>query len=291
MTYKGKVYGVCVGSVVYSGIYYNKDIFAEYDLELPETYDELIAVCETLKDNGVTPFTTAGAPIWPVNMMIHGFTGPLFSDLMAFEKELWTGGPGWANPTYVEALTKYQRLLANYYEPGFQALDYNPHIGRFIAGQAAMLPDGSWQAASITDAGGPDFNFGYMPIPASDNAADNKKFWGKYDLMWQVHAKSENKDAAMKWLEFFSRKENYTLFINKVGWIPTQPDIEVSNEVVAEIAQLPTALAFEQIHVSRTGQGQYADGLPGHLVPVGTVETVGEFVELAKNDWDAAAAQ
>ena len=95
----------------------------------------------------------------------------------------------------------------------------------------------------------------------------------------------------MKWLEFFSRNENYTMFINNVGWIPTQPDIDVQNKVVAEIAELPTVLSFEQIHVSRTGQGQYADGLPGHLVPVGTVETVDGFVALAKKDWDAAASQ
>ena len=287
MTYKGKVYGVCVGSVVYSGYYYNKAIFEQLNLDVPQTYDELIEVSEAIQSSGVSPFTAAGAPIWPINMMVHGFLGPLFDDIAAFEEELWTGGQGFENPKYVEALEKYQRLMVNYYEKGFQAIDYNPHIGRFIAGKAAMLPDGSWQAASIADAGGEDFAFGYAPIPSSDDAEDNQAFFGKYDLMWQVHAKSQKKEAAMLWLDFFSRKENYSYFINTVGWLPTQDGIEVENEVVAEIAELPMKLSFEQIHVSRYGQGQYANGLPQHLVPVGTVETVEEFVALARADWEA----
>lgn len=289
MTYKGKVYGICVGSVVFSGIFYNKDLFAKYNLDMPQTYDELIEVAETLQENGVAPFTTAGAAVWPVNMILHGFTGALIKDLEAFEKDLWTGGPGFKDPRYIEALEKYQNLLLNYYEDGFQGIDYNPHIGRFVAGQAAMLPDGLWQANSIAEAGGPDFHFGYMPMPASDSAEDNKFFFGKYDLLWMVHSKSENKEAALKWLDFFSQKENYQYFINTVGWLPTQPDVTVENPILADVAKYPMKVAFEQIHVSREGQGQYADGLVNWLTPMGEIETAEEFVDLAQKDWEAAA--
>ena len=287
VTYNGSVYGVCAGSVVFSGMFYNKDMFAQYGLSVPTTYDELLEVAEVLMENDIAPFTTGGAAVWPIGMMIHGFAGPLIGDADAFEKELWTGGPGWKNPKYMEALEKYQNLLLNYYEDGFQALEYNPHITRFTEGKVAMLPDGIWQATTIADAA--DFDFGYMPIPSSDNAEENTAFYGKYDLAWQVHSKSKNKDAALKWLEFFSRKDNYEFFINSVGWIPTQTDVNIESALTAEVAQHPIKMAFERIHVVREGQGKYADGSINHLVPVGTIETVEELVDLAMKDWEAAA--
>lgn len=290
MTYDGSVYGVCMGSVVIAGIFWNKDIFAEYGLEKPETYDELVNAAETLQANGVTAFTAAGGPVWPIGMIRFGFIGSMYDDTNELEESLWTGGAGYQDPRYLEAIGRYQNLLANYYEPGFQTIDYNPHVGRFATGTIGMMPDGIWQANSIQtaiDEAGTDFEFGYMQIPGSDNAADNQAYYGKGDLMWFVHEKSENKEAAMQWLEFMSRPENYEFFVNKVGWLPTQ-DVSVENKILDEVSKFPIKLAYEQIHISRTGQGQYAGGDVTFLTPMGTIETVEELAGLAMTDWDAA---
>ncbi len=34
---------------------YNKDIFAQYGVAVPTTWDEFLQACETFKANGVTP--------------------------------------------------------------------------------------------------------------------------------------------------------------------------------------------------------------------------------------------
>ena len=39
----------------WTAFYYNKALFAQYDLTPPETWDEFLAVCATLKQNDVTP--------------------------------------------------------------------------------------------------------------------------------------------------------------------------------------------------------------------------------------------
>lgn len=287
MTYNGKVYGVCMGSVGIAGIFWNRDIFAKYNLSQPTTYDELIEVCETLKKNGVTPFTAAGAAVWPVDMENLGFIGSIFGDSNDLEKSLWTGGKGFMEPKYIEALEKYQRLLLNYYETGFQTIEYNPHIQRFVDGKAAMLMDGLWQATSIASAGGDSFNFGYMQVPGSDNAADNQAYYGKYDLMWFVHAKTAAKDAALKWLDFLSRKDNYTKFANATGFIPTQ-DVAVSNKTLDEVSKFPMKISFEQIHISRPGQGEMAGGQIHYLTPMGTIASAEEFAKQAQAAWEAA---
>ncbi|HKK66044.1 MAG TPA: ABC transporter substrate-binding protein, partial [Clostridia bacterium] len=60
-------------------VYYDTRVFDEYDIEIPETWDELMAVCEKLKSNGVTPFTvgtkyrwTAAAWFDYLNMRVNG---------------------------------------------------------------------------------------------------------------------------------------------------------------------------------------------------------------------------
>jgi raffinose/stachyose/melibiose transport system substrate-binding protein len=153
-----------------------------------------------------------------------------------------------------------------------------------------MLPDGVWQANAIADAiedAGTGFEFGYMQVPAGDNAADNRAYVGKGDLMWFVHADSEMKEQAMLWLEFASRPENYTDFINTVGWLPTQ-DVPVENPILDEVRQYPIELAYEQIHIGRPTQGEYASAFPHFLTPMGTIETPEALAERAMADWEAA---
>lgn len=290
MTYEGSVYGVCMGSVVISGIYWNKTLFAELGLDQPRTYDELVNAAETLQANGYTPFTAAGAPVWPIDMIMHGFLAGIYEDTNELEESLWTGGAGYEDPRYIEMLTKYQNLLENYYEEGFQTIEYNPHLGRFASGTVGMMPDGIWQAngiASAIEEAGTDFEFGYMQVPSGDSPEDNQSYVGKGDLMWFVHADSDMKEAAMQWLEFISRPDNYTEFINTVGWLPTQ-SVPVENAILDEVNQYPIELAYEQIHIGRPTQGELASAFPHFLTPMGTIETPEELARRAMADWRAA---
>jgi len=45
-------------------VYYRKDIFEQYGLEPPETWEEFLQVCETLKENGITPITIGTKYRW-----------------------------------------------------------------------------------------------------------------------------------------------------------------------------------------------------------------------------------
>ncbi len=47
-----------------NGVIYNQEIFEEQGLEVPETWDEFIAVCDALVDAGITPFYGTLADSW-----------------------------------------------------------------------------------------------------------------------------------------------------------------------------------------------------------------------------------
>ena len=69
-------------------------------------------------------------------------------------------------------------------------------------------------------------DFGYFPLPASDNAADNAVLGGKVELTLAVPSNAKNKAAAMAWLAFFA--DNYKLFNDKAGFAPPRKASKVT---------------------------------------------------------------
>ena len=67
-TYNGKLYAVPTYNVSLAGVFYNKEIYEKYNLEVPQTVSELEKVCDTLKENGITPFALANGPKWTGSM-------------------------------------------------------------------------------------------------------------------------------------------------------------------------------------------------------------------------------
>ncbi len=51
----GHVFGVPSAPSNVGGVFYNKKVFAKYGISIPKTWDQFLAVCETLKKSGVTP--------------------------------------------------------------------------------------------------------------------------------------------------------------------------------------------------------------------------------------------
>lgn len=63
----GKTYGV--GAVeATSGIIYNKEIFERYGLSVPQTYQDFLNICKTLKSKGLLPSVWAAVicGIWNI---------------------------------------------------------------------------------------------------------------------------------------------------------------------------------------------------------------------------------
>ena len=63
VTYDGKIYSIPTEKSV-AVMFYNKKIFKDNNVEVPTTYDDFLNVCETLKNNGVTPMTLSATDAW-----------------------------------------------------------------------------------------------------------------------------------------------------------------------------------------------------------------------------------
>jgi raffinose/stachyose/melibiose transport system substrate-binding protein len=278
-SYNGKVYQVNLGRVSYSGIYYNKDMFAANNVKVPTTWSELVAACETFTTAGIPCMTAGGKDGWPIFVGAYGLTGSLYPDQLALVEGLWTGTIKWNDAKAIEMWEKMKVYTQDMMERGASGIAGDAAPGRFASGAVAMFPGGTWYASAI-EAAEPSFEWGYIPFPGSDNADDNKYLFGKYDQGWVIAAKSPNIDAALSYVAEFSEPANYQAFVNAVGFIPTQPnatlDTQIGEEVAPYLANFRVGL--EQYWVAPKGAGQYANPWASYFKPFGTYD---DPVELA----------
>ncbi|MFD0037185.1 ABC transporter substrate-binding protein [Streptomyces anulatus] len=155
------------------GIFYNKKIFKEKGIEVPGTWDELIAASDKLNNKGVQPFAASGQQGWPITRLISGYLyrslGPGALD------DVNTGLAQLTEPEYVKAAEEIAALgKKGYFGKGVGSIDYDTAMNQFLTGKSAMFYMGSWALANISDPKqnkvGAD-NVGFMPFPAVTGGA------------------------------------------------------------------------------------------------------------------------
>jgi raffinose/stachyose/melibiose transport system substrate-binding protein len=165
-TLDGKVYGLPIGGST-EGFFYSIPLFEKYNIKVPETWEELEAAAETLKQNGITPFAMgskgAWVPLMIVNTLIGRYAGPEAIDGFP------AGTQAWNAPEVTAAFAKYEEWVKKgYFTKGELGLEYADMLNQFVTGKAGMMFDGSWRASVFKDpsqAGELTGKVGFFPMP------------------------------------------------------------------------------------------------------------------------------
>ncbi len=287
-TYNGKVYEINLGRVGFSGIYFNKDLFAANNVKVPTTWSELVAACATFKAANIPCMTAGGKDGWPIFVGAYGLLGATYPDQGALVQGLWEGTIKYNDGKSLEMWKKMQIYARDMMEPGASGIAGDAAPGRFASGAVAMFSGGTWYAAAIETAQ-PSFQWGYINFPGSDNADENKFMFGKYDQGWTIAANTPNKDASIKYLTEFSEPTNYQAFVTAVGPIPTQPGATLDTALGKEVAaSLPNfRIGFELYWVHPKGAGEYAFPWASFFKPFGTYDDPKALADKAQADLQA----
>ncbi|MFT8356321.1 MAG: extracellular solute-binding protein [Bifidobacterium aquikefiri] len=288
----GKQYAVPTGLSYSTGIYYNKKIFEQNGLKAPTTWSELQSVMSTLKSKGITPFGIGGKDTWPAGLVMLGSVAseyPTLADKQKLAKNLWTQKVSLTD-TKTEGILEKTQTIFNNAQQNFSGAGYDDLPAAFARGDFAMMPDGTWNEPTIDSAIKGAFDFGYIPFPASDNASDNSLLDGKIELQLGIASATKNKDAALKWMEFFSEKSTYTKFAKTAGFSSSQPDVATSS-FLKSISQYTQKYepAWDQVWVANNKAGEdavYPFNYPA-LSPLGT-KTAKSAAASSESAWSAA---
>jgi len=289
----GKQYAVPTGLSYATGVYYNKKIFSDNGLEVPTTWTELQNVISTLKGKSITPFGIGGKDTWPAGLVMLGVvagTYPTAADKQAAIDGLWDHSVDLTQAPQSTVLEKTQTIFENA-QKNFSGAGYDDMPAAFAKGDFAMLPDGTWNDPTIESAVGSNFEIGYFPLPASDNAADNKFLNGKIELQLGVSATSKNQAAALAWLDLFSQKDTYTKFVATSGFSSAQPGIDQS-DFLNSISDYTSTFepVWESLWIADNKAGDdavYPFNYPA-LAPLGG-SSAADAAKAAQTAWSAAS--
>lgn len=198
-----------------AGILYNKDMFEENGWEIPTTWSEFTALCDTISESGVAyPLYMGYKDTWtcmaPWNALAVGLTPPDVCSQVNAGNTTFT-------EQYAEVAEKEKALL-QYAESNPYAYSYNDACTAFARGESAMFPIGSYAVPQIQSVN-PDINIDSFTFPANENAEDNVLNSG-VDLLFAVMKESKNKEAVYKVLDFMFQDDTIQIYLDNQSAVP-----------------------------------------------------------------------
>ena len=209
----GKIYGFPFLSVPgLHGFIYNKDVFDKAGVEVPATWDELLAACEKIKESGTTPIFMPKDTWVPQILMTDNFAKILGADgCKDFADKILKNETKWSDvPEFAEVLDKYLELYQKgYVNSNFASATYDDAIAAVADGTAAMHFNGDFFATSVLEAN-PEAQIGMFPISMKEGAdviTENMSSAG-----FVAYKNSENLDVVKKIFDLWSTPEYANLY-------------------------------------------------------------------------------
>ena len=177
-TFNGKLYGVPTSGVQPVLFFYNKDIFKQYNLNPPQTWNELLNAISTLKQHNVTPIALAGNSKWPY-LMWSEYLADRMGGPETFNNVLAGQANAWSQDAFIKANAAIQQLVTmGAFGSSFAAVsaDTNQDMALLYTGKAAMVLQGTWNFPVI-QTNSPDFikngKLGWFPFPSVEGGKGN----------------------------------------------------------------------------------------------------------------------
>lgn len=229
----GKTYAIPMDPTSPVIFYYNQDVLKKAGVEQPKTWDELLAAIPKIKAAGFAPIALGGGSKWPylmwVEYLVDRIGGP-----EVFQNILDDKPNAWSDPAVIKANTMIQELVkAGAFADGFASVsaDTNADLALMVTGKAAMLLQGAWAYAGISQID-PNFEkdgkLGFGPFPAvTGGKGDPKNIAGNPASYWAVSAKATDAQAAtaVDYLTGTVWNDAYTKVVTDQGNIPPLKNI------------------------------------------------------------------
>lgn len=221
----------------FMGVYYNRGIFEEHGLEVPATWDEFLAVCDTLQAAGITPMGLHGKDPGRVG---HTFQCTLNAwapnGVEIIEQAVAGETKIEGNEEFIGVFEKMKTLFSYSNEDALALSDIQCYE-QFANGAYAMCITGSYARGTIESLNA-DLDLGIFPLP--NDTVETTKCVAGIDAAICVSAKAseEEKEAAYRFLAFLAEPENAQLFYDNDGAPSCIKGVVNNDEGIAPIIEI-----------------------------------------------------
>jgi ABC-type sugar transport system, periplasmic component len=192
-------------------MFYNKKVFDDLGVAIPETWEDILAVTPKIIEKGMTPIAFGAKDNYRGGHFLTALSMKRFgADL---KDRVTTGKAKWNDADMVELI----KFIQNLYDKGVFGKDnlaYNvdAELSMLSSGKAAMGFQGSWQIATINSFNNVD-DIVCKGFPYLKDHPENKDMWmGGPDDFMSISSKEGDPDydATIKVLKSFTSVEYWT---------------------------------------------------------------------------------
>ena len=205
-------------------VFYRKSAFAEWGVTPPTTWDQFMALCETLKGKGIYPLTNGtGSTAWMasgwfdyLDLRINGAT---------FHRDLLAGKHSFDSAEVRKVMDTYATLIP-YFDPKGRSYTWQEAATPLVNKKAGMYLIGAFVTTAFPAADVDDVDFFSVPpidtsVPSAEEAPTDGYF---------ASSGSKNPAAVKDLLGYLASAKEQQLFISKSGSsnLPTSSEVDSS---------------------------------------------------------------
>ncbi|BBI35450.1 ABC transporter substrate-binding protein [Cohnella abietis] len=205
--------------------FYNKELFNKAGItEVPTSWEQFLAACESLKQAGIEPITFDDA-------YRSLFSGGYLASAMGSD---WTDslvkdktGEMWKDPIVLQFAKDIQNLHEKgYFSKKIAGNKYPAGQQDLAIGKVAMYLNGSWLPNEVAETAGPNFQWGSFQFPTVPNGNDKGGqqglTFGAQGLL--LNKKSKNVPAAFELVKYLVSKKTQAAMGTQAVAIPATVD-------------------------------------------------------------------
>ena len=203
-----KLYGIPLSGDLWV-IFYNKAMFEKFGVDVPATFDELFAVAEVFKKNGIIPISSDGKDSWPFSILFDNlvarYTGDFSYPQKALDREMkFTDEP------FVKAAALMQKMVKEgLFQADLVTSDYGASRNLFGQGAAAMYLMGSWELGLATDENFPEEfrnNVRAFKIPVVEGEkGDINDLQAWFGGNYVINSATEHPELMVEYVQYLSK--------------------------------------------------------------------------------------
>ena len=204
-------------------MFYRQSILDEYGITPPETWDDMLAACDTLSEAGITPITigtkyrwTAAAWFDYINMRLNG---------PEFHLNLMLGKESYDDPRVRGVFEKWRELFEhNCFLEDAAAYSWQEGLDPLNQGDAAMYLMGQFILDEVAEDVQPDMDFFRFPIidpavPIGEDAPTDGYF---------MSVNANNVEGGKEFLAFMGGAEAQSVVVKELGRLAVNPDVDAA---------------------------------------------------------------
>lgn len=283
------------------GVWYSKTALEKLDAQYPETWDDMLAVCEKAKKKGIAGWTYPGKFPYYLPFSLYPFIAKI-GGREVIDRIDNLEPNAWKDPAVKAAFEAYYELYKKgYILRGTPGLTHIESQTAWNQGKALFIPNGSWVENESKKTTPADFKMAVGAPSSLDAKRDKMPFgtiWASGGEPFIVPKNAKNPQGGMELLRIMLGKKSSQNFIKQVSSLTSlnggtegltlPPGLSSSQEALAKAGENVVNPRIQDWYVAlqkeKIGVAALGEMMAGRMTPDETIAKIQKFADGVRAD-------